>query len=292
MRTIFAKHIGFCFGVKRAVALAENSLKKDKKPIWFLGELVHNEKVLEKFKKKKVKFISSPQEAESGTLIIQAHGSPPFENKKILIRDATCPLVKRVQMLAHTFYKNGCQVIIIGDKNHAETKGINGYTENKSIIVENEKQARKLPKFKKVGVVAQTTQRAENFKKILKILKKKSREIKWFNTICPEVTIRQKELKEIARESDAVLVIGSRLSANTKRLVQIGKKSKKKVFWINSLEELRKEKIKGVPVLAVVSGTSAPDWEIEKIKKYFNARAKRRVEKNECSSTSKEYTPV
>lgn len=272
MKVIFAKHIGFCSGVKRAVALAENSLKKDRKPIWFLGELVHNEKVLERFKKRNIRFISNPQEAKFGTLIVQAHGFSSFENKKILIRDATCPLVKKVQTLAKTLYKNGYQVIIFGDRNHSETKGINGYTENKSIIVENEKEARKLPKFKKIGLVSQTTQRKENFNKILKILRKKAQRIKWFNTICPEVDIRQKELDEISAKSDAVLIIGSRLSANTRRLVQIAKKNRKKVFWVNSLNDLKKKKMRGIPVLAVVSGTSAPDWEIEKIKKYLNVR--------------------
>ena len=269
MKIIFAKHIGFCFGVKRAVALAENSLKKDKKPIWFLGKLVHNEKVLEKFTRKNVRFISNAQQVRSGTLIVQAHGFAPFDNKKTLIRDATCPLVKRVQTLASSLYKKGYQVIIIGDKSHSETKGIKGYAGGKAIIINNEKQAERLPKYKKIGVVVQTTQSPGNFKKILKILKKKSRQIKWFNTICPEVNMRQKELKEILRRSGAILVIGSRLSANTKRLIQIAKKMKKKVFWVNSLEELKKKKFKGVSVLGVVSGTSAPDREIKKIKKWL-----------------------
>jgi 4-hydroxy-3-methylbut-2-enyl diphosphate reductase len=258
--------------VKRAVFLAENSLKRDKKPIWFLGSLVHNEKVLERFRRKNVKFISSPKQVESGTLIIQAHGSPPFSekiSKKLLIRDATCPLVKKVQTLANSLYRKGYQVIIIGDRSHSETKGINGYAGNKSAIIENERQARKLPEFKKIGVVVQTTQRLENFKKILKILKKKSRNIKWFNTICPEVDIRQKELDEISKKSDAILVIGSRSSANTKRLVQIARKSKKKVFLVNSLEGLRKKKIKGISALGVVSGTSASGREVRKIKRYL-----------------------
>lgn len=272
MKIIFAKHIGFCFGVKRAVSLAENSLKKDKKPIWFLGSLVHNEKAIEKFKRKNVKFISNPKQAKSGTLIVQAHGFSPFDKKisqKLLIRDATCPLVKRAQLLAGSLYRKGCQVIIIGDKKHSETKGIKGYVGEEAIIIENEKQAKKLPKYKKIGAVAQTTQRIENFKKILEVLKKKGREIKWFNTICPEVKTRQEELAKISRKSDAILVIGSHLSANTKRLVQIAQKMKKKVFWVNSMEELKKKKIKGISVLGVVSGTSAPDWEIKKIKKWL-----------------------
>ncbi len=274
MRTIFAKHIGFCSGVKRAVSLAENSLKKDKKPIWFLGELVHNEKVLEKFRKRRVKFISNPKRTKSGTLIIQAHGFPPFSekiSKKLLIRDATCPLVKRAQLLVKFLEQKGYQVVIVGDKGHSETKGIKGYTRKGAIIVENEKQAGKLPRYEKIGVVVQTTQWPENFNKILKILKKKSRQIKWFNTICPEVNIRKKELNEISRRSQEILVIGSHLSANTKRLIQTAKKMKKKVFSANSLEELKKKKkkFKGVSVLGVVSGTSASDREIEKIKKWL-----------------------
>lgn len=269
MKIIFAKHIGFCFGVKRAVALAANSLKKDKKPVWFLGSLVHNEKVLERFKRKNVKFILNPKQAQSGTLIVQAHGFSPFENKKISIRDATCPLVKRVQILAGSLYKKGYQVIIIGDKRHSETKGIKGYAGKEAIVIENEKQAGKLSKFKKIGVVAQTTQGLENFKRILKILKRKSRQVKCFNTICSEVSIRQKELNEISKKSQGILIIGSRSSANTGRLFQVAKKLKKKVLWVNSSEELKKKNLEGISVLGVVSGTSAPDWEIKKIKKWL-----------------------
>jgi 4-hydroxy-3-methylbut-2-enyl diphosphate reductase len=272
MRAIAAKNIGFCSGVKRAVKIAQNSLKNDKKPIWFLGKLVHNELVMEKFKGKNVKFIFNPKSAKSGTLIIQAHGFPPFSNivsKKLLIRDATCPLVKKVQILANFLYNKGYKVVIVGDRNHSEVKGINGYIKNEGIIVENKKQARKLPKFNKIGVVIQTTQRKENFNQILNILKKRSKEVKYFNTLCPEVAVRQKELTEILRKCDGILVIGSHLSANTRRLVEKVRNLKKKVFGVNSLEELKKKKLKGVSVLGVVSGTSTPNWEIKRIKKYL-----------------------
>lgn len=271
MEIIFAKHIGFCSGVKRAVSIAEKSLKNDPKPIYFLGSLVHNEKVIEKFKKKNVKFVLNPKEAEAGTLVIQAHGFPPFpkKNNKLLIKDATCPLVKKAQILASSLYKNGYQVIIMGEKNHSETKGINGCIKNKAIIIENEKQAKELPKLEKIGIISQTTQGMEKFNKILKILSKKAGEIKWFNTICPEVCARQKELNEIIKMSDEVLVIGSRLSANTKRLAEKAKKLKKKTFWVNSLEELKHEELNNISKLGVVSGTSTPNWEIEKIKKYL-----------------------
>ena len=177
MRAIAAKNIGFCSGVKRAVKIAQNSLKNDKKPIWFLGKLVHNELVIEKFKKGGIRFISNPRKAKSGTLIIQAHGCPPFSPKiNVLVRDATCPLVKKVQSLASFLYNNGYRIVISGDKNHSEVKGINGHIKNNGLVVENEIQAKNLALLQKMrgnklGVVVQTTQREENFYQILKILR-------------------------------------------------------------------------------------------------------------------------
>lgn len=273
MKIISAKHLGFCSGVKRAIEIAERALKKDKKPIWFLGELVHNELVIKKFKKKNVKFISNPRTARSGTLIIQAHGFPPFPgaaSNKLLIRDATCPLVKKAQMLARFLYKQGYKVVIIGDRNHSEVKGIDGYIKNKGIIVESGKGAKKLPRFNKIGIVAQTTQGEEKFNQILKILKRKSKKLKYFNTLCPEVRARQKELSKILQKCKEIIVVGSKSSANTKRLAEKAISLKKKVFWINSLKELKKKKLKNVPILGLVSGTSTPNWEIERIRKYLN----------------------
>jgi len=271
MKIVFAKNIGFCSGVKRAIDIAKISFKKDKKPIQFLGNLVHNEKVIENLKRKGGKIISDLDQVKSGTLIIKAHGvSPALETKiakSVLIRDATCPLVKKAQLAAGSLFEDGYQVIIIGDRNHPETEGIKGYTKNQAVIVENKSQAKKLKKFKKIGVITQTTQNLDKVNQILKILKQKARKFKWLNTICPEVLVRQKELSGILKKADGVLVIGSRGSANTKRLVQICRDSKKPVWWINALEDLKKQKLTNISILGVVSGTSTPDWEIKKIKK-------------------------
>ena len=270
MKLIIAKNIGFCSGVKRAIMIAEKSLKEDVKPIQLLGSLVHNENVIEKFRKKGIKFIIKPEQTKLGTLIIQAHGFPPFKlSKKILIRDATCPLVRKVQTLAKLLHKKGYKIIIIGDKDHSETKGINGYVKNKAIIIENKAQIKKLKKIKKIGLVVQTTQDLDKFLKIVEILKNKFKKIKWFNTICPEVIARQKELDKILKICDGILVIGSRSSANTKRLVEKAKKLNKKVFWVNSLKELKNKKLKKVFTLGVVSGTSTPNWEVKKITQWL-----------------------
>ena len=271
MKIIFAKNIGFCSGVKRAVTITEVSLKKGPKPVQFLGELVHNENVLEYFLKKGVKFAKKLPTAKKGTLIIQAHGRPPLPTlPKITIKDATCPLVKIAQLAAKTFHQQGYQVIILGDKKHSEVIGIKGHTNKKALVVKNEKEANGLPHIKKAALVAQTTQNRETFKKTLEVLKKKVKDLKWSNTICPEVSARQKEIEKILKNCDGVLVIGSKLSANTKRLAEKAREMNKTLIWINSLKEL-KSRILQIKCrkLGVISGTSTPNWEIDKIKKYL-----------------------
>lgn len=277
MKIVFAKNIGFCSGVKRAATITQKALKEDPWPIQFLGLLVHNEKVIEDFIKKGVKFIKELKEAKSGTIIIQAHGRPPFKqkiNSKFTIRDATCPLVKRAQLVAQSFFQKGCQVIILGDENHSEVIGIKGYTENTALVIKDEKEAKKLPFFEKIGFLSQTTKNEETFGRVLEILKKKSKEIFWQNTLCPEVKARQTELERILNNCDGVLLIGSRLSANTQRLAEKVEKLKKKLFWINFLEELKKQKINGVSKLGVISGTSTPNWEIERINLWLEEKQK------------------
>lgn len=277
MKIILAKNIGFCSGVKRAVLIAEKSLKEDKKPIQFLGSLIHNEKVVEKFKKNGVKFIKNLKETEPGALIIQAHGFPPLPedfNKKIIVRDATCPLVKRVQNAANSLFEQGHQVIIIGDKNHPEVKGIKGYTGNKTLIIENESQVKKLKRMKKIGVVSQTTQNLDKVNKILNVLRKKAENFQWINTLCPEVQTRQKELGLLLKKADGILVIGSKKSANTGKLVQICQNVKKPVWQVNSLLKIQRINLADVKKLGIVSGTSTPDWEIDKIKKWLSRKQK------------------
>jgi 4-hydroxy-3-methylbut-2-enyl diphosphate reductase len=277
MKIIFAKELGFCTGVRSAIGTARNSLQKDKKPVLFLGEIIHNEKITEEIKKKGGKTIFDPKNAKSGTLIIRAHGVAPLPKlKDVLIRDATCPLVKRAQNVAQKFVKEGYKTIIIGEKNHPEVKGILGNAGKKAIVVENKKQAEKISPTNKMGVLAQTTQSQDNVNEILKILKKKAKLLKWENTLCPQVSFRQKELKKILGKADGILVIGSSTSANTKRLVKIAKKKTKSVWCSNSVNDLKKIPLKNILTLGVVSGTSAPDWEVKKIVIHLKKYAKKK----------------
>ncbi len=285
MKLIIAKHIGFCSGVKRAIMISRQALKEKAKPVQFLGSIVHNEQVVKSFLKKGVIFKKNIEDIKKGALIIQAHGAPFFKhslNNNIKIKDATCPLVKKVQLLAQSLEKQAYQIIILGDKNHSEVKGIKGYLKNKSIIIKNVKEAEKiiLPKNKRIGLISQTTQSLDNFNKVVKILRKKFKKIKYYNTICPEVQIRQKETKSIIKKADLILLIGSKSSANTKELYRLCQRAKKKICWINSLQELKEQKLDFLPkkrekekedsfLLGVISGTSAQNSEIKKIINYL-----------------------
>ncbi|MFH1401899.1 MAG: 4-hydroxy-3-methylbut-2-enyl diphosphate reductase [Parcubacteria group bacterium] len=294
MKIILAEHLGFCTGVRRALEIARNTLKKKRRPVWFLGEIIHNEKVIKEIREKGGKIIVDPKEAKSGTLVIRAHGTRPLPQLDgILIEDATCPLVKRAQDVAKKLLEAGYKVVIIGEKNHPEVKGILGRVKDEAIVIKNERQAKRIAKSlsykktgKKLGVLAQTTQSQDNVNEIINVLKKKVKNLKWQNTLCPQVSSRQKELKKIMKITDGVLVIGSKTSANTQRLVDIAKKYdfrfagnpgnfslrkkyKKPVWCVNSSKELKNLSFGNISVLGVVSGTSAPDWEIEKIKKFL-----------------------
>lgn len=270
MRVIFAKNLGFCTGVKRAIEIARKSLIQDQKPVWFLGEIIHNEKIINEILESGGKIINDPAKAKNGTLVIRAHGTAPFgELKNVLIKDATCPLVKRAQDVAKNLQKEGYKIIIIGERKHPEVIGILGNINGQATVIEKATDAKTVQKTEKLGVLAQTTQSQEKVAEILKILETKTKELKWQNTLCPQVSARQKELKSILKKADGILVVGSETSANTQRLVKIAQKNTKNVWCANSIDQLKKMPIKSVAVLGVVSGTSAPDWEVEKITNYL-----------------------
>ncbi len=270
MKIIIAKNIGLCAGVKRALDIGYDSLENDPKPVQFLGDIIHNEKITNDFKRGGGKTISTPRKARKGTLVIRAHGIPPLSfPKNIIIRDATCPLVKKAQEAAKTISQKGYKVIIIGDKNHPEVKGIKGYASGKVIIIKNESQAKSLKNINKAGVISQTTQNSEKVNKILNILKKKAKELKYINTLCPQVIARQKELSGMIKKVNGVVVVGSENSANTQRLVEIVKKYRKPVWLTNSADNLKREWFKEIPALGVISGTSAPSWIVKEIINYL-----------------------
>lgn len=292
MKIIFAKEIGFCFGVKRALKMVQDNLSKMKKPIKMYGFLVHNEEVIKRLRKKGIKIVNDLKKTKEGTLIIAAHGLPQKIKNKLRRRrsldllDTTCPIVTRVQKTAELLQKEGKKVLIFGDPNHQEVLGIKGAVKEKATVFSSKEELLKFKpdKNKKYGLVVQTTQNFEKFKEIEKIAKRKIPQIAIFNTICQTSFKRQTEIRELAKKVNVVLVIGSFTSANTKRLYQISSKINADTYFVQTAKDLKKEWFKNKKSVGVGAGASTPDEVIsaviKKLKHFVKNDSKKKNKKN------------
>ena len=272
-----AKSAGFCFGVKRAVEMVYSEAAKGKK-VYTLGPIIHNEQVVNDLEKKGVNVINSVNDIKDGeniTVIIRSHGiSEDIYNqlkaKKVNIVDATCPFVAKIHRIVQEKYKEGNQIVIIGNENHPEVEGINGWCENNAYIIESTSEAEKLSLDyeKKVCIVAQTTFNYKKFKDIVDILSKKSYDINVMNTICNATEERQTEAGTIARQSDAMLVIGGKHSSNTQKLYEICKSKCSDTYFIQTLDDLDLKKLQSFRSVGITAGASTPNNIIKEVQTY------------------------
>ncbi|MCX6766420.1 MAG: 4-hydroxy-3-methylbut-2-enyl diphosphate reductase [Candidatus Moranbacteria bacterium] len=265
------KHSGFCFGVKRAYDLTcVNS--KDCDDVYILGKLVHNNDVCEDLYKRGIKEIKALSDIKEGTVIFTAHGVGPgfYEKasaKGLKIIDTTCPKVMKAQRIAKNFAGKKYQVIVFGDKDHKEVKSIFEWSGKKAKIVGSPTEAKrlKLDKAKKYCLVAQTTQNVEEFKKIIAFLRSNLKNFVFFNTICESTDDRQKEIRNLAKTNDVVVVIGGKDSANSKMLHKISKSINKKSYFVENSKQLKKNWFSDIKKIAVSAGASTPEWIIEEV---------------------------
>lgn len=260
-----SKYAGFCFGVDRAVKMCAQIPDGAPRPWQMLGNLVHNEFVVAQLKKQGIKVIKSLDGAQEGTVLITAHGIYPeiiTRAKKLGLHiiDTTCPKVTLVHQLAKKLQSEDRQVIIIGDEDHIEVKGINGAVDWKAVVVASASEVEKvtLGPRTKIGVVSQTTQSEEIFRLAVQALQKKFKDVKVFNTICESTRGHQQEAKELAKNSEVMIIVGSKTSGNTTRLYNIAKELNKKTYWINSAEEVKGEWLVGVQNVGITAGASTP----------------------------------
>ena len=266
-----AKHSGFCFGVRRAIRLAQNAVKT-RKTIYSLGPLIHNRQEVERLEKRGIHVIEKLSEIKSGTLIIRSHGVHPELMKKakekgLSIIDATCPFVKKVQELSTLLQKEDYEVIVVGEKDHPEILSLRGVK-----VVAKVSDTEKYKKRKKLGVISQTTQAIENFSEVVGALLKKTSELKVFNTICESTLRRQKSAYELACRCDLMLVVGGYNSANTRRLAEICKKSRTETHHIETADEIKSSWLKGEKNIGITAGASTPDWIIRKVTDFLKAQ--------------------
>ncbi len=273
MKVKVAKTAGFCMGVRRALELVLARSLRDSGPIYTYGPLIHNKQVVELLESKGIKTINNLDEFDelhSGTIVIRAHGIPPDEKEEITkkglnILDATCPKVARVQGIIKYYTGKGYSAIIVGDRGHAEVKGLVGYSKGPVYVIQKVEDVERLPHMEKVIVVAQTTQNKIKYREITGALEQRFPDARIFNTICDATNHRQEEVRRLARDTDCIVVVGGYHSGNTKRLVQVAKEAGAKVFHVETEMELNREELSKANVIGVTAGASTPNWIIKKV---------------------------
>jgi small subunit ribosomal protein S1 len=272
-----AKVAGFCFGVKRAMSIAEQTAKKSHtKPVYTFGPLIHNPQAVSYLKSIGVNPIDNFDGVKPGKLIVRSHGVPPLiielaREKGFDVVDATCPFVRRAQDFAKTLLKEEYKVLVIGEAKHPEVIGIVGHTNQKGTIIENESDIDKLKNEKKIGVVTQTTQSVEKFKLLISKILEKGKEIRIFNTICSATLERQEATLQLAQKADTMIIIGGKNSANTTHLAQLSRKTNKPTYHIERAEEIDPDWLKGKQIVGISAGASTPSFVINKVIAYLQS---------------------
>ncbi len=257
-------------GVRRAVDLVLKAANTPKEPLYTYGPLIHNPQIIDLLEQKGVSVLTDPSSAEPGTVLIRAHGVPPHVKDSLgkmgfTVVDATCPRVIKVQTIIQKYAQQGYHTIIVGDKNHPEVIGLLGYTESRGIAVNRLEDIPTVPSFNKAIVVAQTTQDSHVFSEMASVFSARFPQYKIFNTICDSTIKRQLEIREMAKEVDAIIVVGGRNSGNTKRLAQIGKNSGVPTFHIETDADLDPSLIEGMHRIGITAGASTPTWVTSKV---------------------------
>ena len=263
MKILLAKDAGYCFGVRDAVNLAYDTAKKHG-DIYMLGDIVHNESVVADLNKAGAKVVKNIDEVPDGKpILFRAHGTSVetwknAQSKDMNIIDATCPLVEEIHDEVKKLSKEGRKIIVIGDHGHDEVVGIASQVSD-AIIVSNIEEAMELRKMKKAGVVSQSTQTIENVQKIISIIMTKVYDLNFVNTICFPTKRNQNQIKDLAKQCDVMIVIGSFTSANSKRLTLLAKEINDRSYQVTNADEIKIEWFTGAKTVGLSAGASTPD---------------------------------
>lgn len=287
MKVKTAKTAGFCFGVKRAVDRVYELIGEGVAPIYTLGPIIHNEEVVSDLEKKGVTVISEEDipHIHEGTVVIRSHGVgrsvyDELKNAGLSFVDVTCPFVLKIHRIAERESRAGKQIIVFGDPEHPEVKGICGWCQGSCTVLKNREEAEKfLPDPERIPcVVSQTTFNYNKFKELVEILCKKRYDNNVLNidnilnTICNATEERQKEAKSIAGEVDTMLVIGGRHSSNTQKLFEICKEECGNTYYIQTPVDLDSEMFHRSSYVGITAGASTPKKIIEEVQEHVRIK--------------------
>jgi len=262
---IVADNAGFCFGVKRAIKMANDTMDAAGSRVKSLGSLIHNPQVVSSFRKRGLEVVGDLESVDpEDTVIIRSHGVGPelkrdAAERGLKVVDTTCPFVTKAQQYAAKLIADGYKVVMIGDKNHPEVIGVVAYTENRAIVINTIAEAEALKFIPRMGVVFQTTHSIGHVQEIVGALLKRGKEVRVFNTLCGATTSMQKTAIELSSEVEAMVIVGGRQSANTAQLAEVCRKVNPRVLQIESADEIQEDWFQGLSRVGVSAGASTPD---------------------------------
>ncbi|MBI5895401.1 MAG: 4-hydroxy-3-methylbut-2-enyl diphosphate reductase [Desulfobacterales bacterium] len=270
MKIVVAKTAGFCMGVRRAVELALDAPSQQKQPIFTYGPLIHNPQVLGMFAERGVTVLEEIPCQANGTVLVRAHGVPPETKQQLketgfAVIDATCPKVVKVQSIIKSHARKNFSVISVGEQDHPEVVSLLGFAGEKGWVVGSLVALQALPAFDQAIVVAQTTQNQLLYQRVKTWVGEHRGHYKVFDTICDSTERRQTEVRRLAMEVDAVVVVGGKNSGNTRRLAEIVREAGKSAFHIESEAELDREALRSMQAIGITAGASTPTWIIKRV---------------------------
>ena len=267
MKIELASSYGFCFGVKRAIKIAENA-----KDAVTIGPIIHNNDEINRLNKNfNVKTLEGINEIDGEKkAIIRTHGITKgdlaeLKKSDIKVIDATCPFVTKPQQICEKMSKEGYDIVIFGDEKHPEIKGVKSYAVGKVFVVLEESELEGVKLAQKVAVISQTTRKVEKFMQIVNYLMLRVKEVRVFNTICNATFENQEAVKNLAVRADVMVVVGGKNSSNTKQLYLISKTACEDSYLVENELELERTWFEGKSLCGVSAGASTPDWIIQKV---------------------------
>ena len=277
MEVILAKSAGFCFGVQRAVDVVNKQIEEGVSPLYTYGPIIHNEEVVKDFESHGVQVMDedSNKNYEPGTVIIRSHGVTKAVEEGLKaaghnVIDATCPFVKKIHRAVDEHSKNGEYIVIIGNPDHPEVRGIVGWINgDKYTVISGEQSAKdfSVNSHDTICIVSQTTFNHNKFQELVEIIKQKGYDIIVLNTICDATNKRQVEAFDIASQVDAMLVIGSKNSSNTQKLYEICKTRCNNTYYIQTADDFQPSDLSSIESVGITAGASTPNNIIEEVQK-------------------------
>ena len=268
MQVKIARTAGFCWGVRRTVDQVMKVADQRGGPVVTLGPIIHNPQAVARFREKGVATVNAVADVQDGTtVVVRTHGAVRDElarakERGLEIVDGTCPYVKYPQAMARELSREGWHIVIVGDANHAEVKGVVSFVEGPCTVV---RPGEPIPEIqaKKLAVLAQTTCIGADFARVVGALALLHKEVRAVNTICNDTEERQEDARSLAREVDAVVVVGGKNSANTRHLAEICRELQPRTWHVETEAELERGWFEGCRVVGISAGASTPDWLVQ-----------------------------